>query len=156
MPVIINIIVCIFTMLAFILCGYYSLFRKSSLSKELDTIAFACEHCDLKELPQQFTLFLAQRKLNYWGKILNEIVGPSMLLSLVLSFVQWGNSLKASGGWNEVKQFIENPGIVFYANFALISYVTLTVFIIDHTIRSFSSTRKNGTPIMPNKCVNAD
>lgn len=144
MPVIINIIVCILTILAFLLCGYYSLFRKSSLSKELDSITNACEKCDISELPQQFTLFLAQRKLNYWSRMLKEIVGPSMLLSLVLSFIQWGNSLKASAGWDEVKQFVESPGVVFYANFAFISYVALSVFLIDQTIRSFSSTRKDG------------
>ena len=144
MPVIINIIICLLTILAFCFCGYYSLYRKSSLSKELDSIADACDSCTLNELPQQFTVFLAQRKLNYWGTILKELVGPSMLLSLIFSFIQWHSSLQANAGWAEVKQLVETPSVVFYANFALISYVTFTVFIIDQTIRSFSSAQKNG------------
>lgn len=142
MPVFINIIFCILTILAFILCFYYSLFRKTSLSKELESIVTACESCTTTDLPQQFTLFLAQRKLNYWGKVVKEIVGPSMLISLMINIVQWGNSLKASAGWSEVKQFVENPGIVFYANFLFICYVALTVFLIDQTISSFSSAKK--------------
>lgn len=139
MSVFINIIICLLTILAFISCGYHALFRKTSLSKELDSIISSYESCEITEVSQQFTLFLAQRKLNYWNKVLKSAVGPSMLVSLIYGFVQSRNSLLTSTGWDEVKQFIENPGTEFYVIFLFVSYVAIMVVIIDQTIRSFSS-----------------
>lgn len=137
-PVLINVLLSLLTLCGFILCGFYSLFRNSALLADLEAIKSSYAYGSYATSGERFTFFMAQRKLDWWTVVATELAGKSMLLSLVIGVFQWGTSLKSGVGLKPVAEFLENPGFLFYAQFALISYVSISMAIIDYTVRLFS------------------
>lgn len=135
-PVLINVLLGFLTLVAFLMCGFYSLFRNTTLMEELQKIQCSLDY-KARQNGLKFTLFMTKRKVRFWSFIANDLAGRSMLLALVISVVQWGSSLKSGGGLGPIREFLENPGFLFYAQCALMLYISVSMAVIDHTVRLF-------------------
>jgi len=139
MPLIINIAIGIVTLMGLALTGYYALFRKSSLVREITALKEAYVYKKEYGDDKKFTMYLAARRLDWWLILATDVAGISMLVSVVQTILQWYAALNESMGVTEVLQLVERPGFLFYAQFAFLAYVTMSMAIVDHTIRSFRS-----------------
>lgn len=134
---IINILFILILIIGCITCVKYSLFRRNPLLTELTSILNACENCNKRDLAEKFSVYLLKRKIVYWNTLLTTIIGPSLVLSLVLGFTQFGMSFDTPNQWQELAKRISNPGIFFYLDVMVISYLSITIFYIDNIVTSF-------------------
>jgi len=130
----INIILLILTVLLFTACGYMGMLKNNILSKEIENIKKSFKFNNGVRVDTNFTKFLASRTLSWWLFVIHELTSKSMVISLLIIIIQWGNSLRAEKPVEELLKFFENPGYLFYLQFIFLLFVVTNLAVIQHSL----------------------
>jgi uncharacterized membrane protein YdbT with pleckstrin-like domain len=138
----INATCALLTLAGIVLCTILCLFQKKSLLRELQAIRESFEDPPESNSARRFTFFLAARKVDFWIIIVEKFATTSLIASLLVGIVNWGQVIDSAAVEDEIREFLQNPGLLFYGQFAVLMLACTYLVLICHAMHEY--TESNG------------